>query len=98
MRLEKRKRSSSTSAVIQTEPHGRSRPASTRSRRRSARSFDVLSFHRSCRATGRNGIYFEQLLPKSDAPVYRGKIVVLIDDRAISQSEHTCLFFEAASN
>src|SRR5205814_4644660 len=53
MRLEKRKRSSSTSAVIRTEPRGQSRRASTRSRRRSARSFDGLSFHRSCRATGR---------------------------------------------
>ena len=28
------------------------------------------------------------------APIYTGKIVVLIDDRAISQSEHTCLFLQ----
>ena len=35
-------------------------------------------------------------LPK-DAWLYTGKIVVLIDDRAISQSEHTCLFFQAAA-
>ena len=27
---------------------------------------------------------------------YRGKVVVLIDEEAISQSEHTCLFLEAA--
>lgn len=31
------------------------------------------------------------------AEVYRGKIVVLIDDRAISQAEHTCLFFAQAA-
>ena len=29
--------------------------------------------------------------------VYRGKIVVLIDDRAISQAEHTCLFLAEAA-
>ncbi len=28
---------------------------------------------------------------------YTGRVVVLIDERAISQSEHTCLFFEAAA-
>jgi C-terminal processing protease CtpA/Prc len=43
------------------------------------------------------GYFFEQQLPKSEKPVYRGKVVVLIDDRAISQSEHSCLFFEAAN-
>jgi C-terminal processing protease CtpA/Prc len=30
--------------------------------------------------------------------LYRGKTVMLIDERAISQSEHTGLFFEAANN
>jgi C-terminal processing protease CtpA/Prc len=35
-------------------------------------------------------------LPK-EARIYTGKIVVLIDDRAISQAEHTCLFFEAVA-
>jgi len=43
------------------------------------------------------GFFFEQLLPVADKPLYRGKVVVLIDDRAISQSEHSCLFFEAAN-
>jgi C-terminal processing protease CtpA/Prc len=43
------------------------------------------------------GYYFEQPLPKSDKPKYAGRTVALIDDRAISQAEHTCLFFEAAS-
>jgi C-terminal processing protease CtpA/Prc len=45
-----------------------------------------------------SGFYFEQPLPSSDKPKYTGKTVALIDDRAISQSEHTCLFFEAAND
>ena len=40
---------------------------------------------------------FMQELPTSDKWVYPGKIVVLIDEHAISQSEHTALFFEAAA-
>jgi len=32
------------------------------------------------------------------ASLYRGKVIVLIDDRAISQAEHSCLFFEAATD
>ena len=32
-----------------------------------------------------------------DTPLYTGKIVVLIDDRAISHSEHTCLFLAEAA-
>lgn len=45
-------------------------------------------------------IRFLQPLPElpKDASLYTGKIVVLIDDRAISQSEHTCLFFESAAD
>jgi len=35
-------------------------------------------------------------LPKA-AWIYPGKIVVLVDDRAISQAEHTCLFLEQAA-
>jgi hypothetical protein len=43
--------------------------------------------------------YFEELpaLPK-DASLYRGKVVVLIDDRAVSQAEDTCMQFEAAAS
>jgi C-terminal processing protease CtpA/Prc len=39
---------------------------------------------------------FLQPIPRlpAGASIYKGKIVVLIDDRAISQSEHTCLFFQ----
>jgi C-terminal processing protease CtpA/Prc len=39
---------------------------------------------------------FQQLLPKTDKWLYKGKTVTLIDERAISQSEHSGLFFEAA--
>ncbi len=31
------------------------------------------------------------------ASIYKGKIVVLIDDRAISQSEHSCLFYQESA-
>jgi C-terminal processing protease CtpA/Prc len=41
---------------------------------------------------------FDQRLPPTDKPHYKGKVIVLIDDRAISQSEHTALFFKAAGN
>ena len=34
---------------------------------------------------------------KKEDSLYTGKIVVLINDRAISQSEHTCLFFQEAA-
>lgn len=46
---------------------------------------------------GAGGAYFLQELPKSDKPVYQGKTVMLVDDRTISQAEHTGLFFEAAN-
>ncbi|MEJ7597737.1 MAG: S41 family peptidase [Kofleriaceae bacterium] len=42
--------------------------------------------------------YFQPLPAlQATAPLYRGTIVVLIDDRAISQAEHTCLFFAQAA-
>jgi C-terminal processing protease CtpA/Prc len=44
-----------------------------------------------------SGYYFDQELPKTTKPLYTGKIVVLIDSRAISQAEHSCLFFEQAA-
>jgi C-terminal processing protease CtpA/Prc len=40
---------------------------------------------------------FFQELPRADVPLYRGRTVMLIDERAISQSEHSGLFFEAAN-
>src|SRR4029450_6222023 len=39
---------------------------------------------------------FPQPIPTTAKPRYTGKVVVLIDERAISQAEHTGLFFEAA--
>jgi C-terminal processing protease CtpA/Prc len=42
--------------------------------------------------------HFLQPIPdRGGKPLYRGKTVMLIDDGAISQSEHTGLFFEAAN-
>jgi C-terminal processing protease CtpA/Prc len=46
------------------------------------------------------GWFFEQQVPggsESKTPKYAGRTVMLIDDRAISQSEHTALFFEQAN-
>ena len=46
-----------------------------------------------------DGYFFAQPLPEGGGePPYEGEIVVLIDDRAISQSEHSALFFEAAAD
>ena len=41
---------------------------------------------------------FAQRIPERQGDVYRGKVVVLINEDAISQSEHTCLFFETATD
>jgi hypothetical protein len=40
---------------------------------------------------------FEQRLPPRKAEVYRGRTVMLIDERTQSQAEHTALFFQAAN-
>jgi C-terminal processing protease CtpA/Prc len=40
---------------------------------------------------------FQQRIPQSDKWKYHGKTVMLIDERAISQAEHTGLFLEAAN-
>jgi C-terminal processing protease CtpA/Prc len=40
---------------------------------------------------------FPQELPPPSGPAYRGKVVVIINEEAISQAEHTCLFIEAAA-
>jgi C-terminal processing protease CtpA/Prc len=46
-----------------------------------------------------NGSYhfLQPIPPLGGKTLYRGKTVMLIDERAISQSEHTGLFFEAAN-
>jgi C-terminal processing protease CtpA/Prc len=41
---------------------------------------------------------FLQYLPNRTGPAYLGRTVMLIDERAISQSEHTGLFLKAANN
>ena len=41
---------------------------------------------------------FSQKIPERKGDVYKGKVVMLINDAAISQSEHTCLFFESATD
>lgn len=41
---------------------------------------------------------FAQKLPRAKGAIYKGKVVMLINEDAISQAEHTCMFFEAATN
>jgi C-terminal processing protease CtpA/Prc len=45
----------------------------------------------------RTSFSFEQSLQKTDQAIYKGPTVMLIDERALSLSEWTGLFFEAAS-
>ena len=40
---------------------------------------------------------FEQRIPLTDKPRYTGKTILLIDDRAISQSEHSGLMYKSAN-
>jgi hypothetical protein len=40
----------------------------------------------------------EQRLPDAIGQPYSGKVVMLINEEAASQAEHTCLFFEAATD
>jgi len=41
---------------------------------------------------------FAQKIPERKGDVYHGKVVMLINEEAISQAEHTCLFFESATD
>ena len=41
---------------------------------------------------------FSQKLREVKGDIYKGKVVVLINEEAISQAEHLCLFFEAATD
>lgn len=41
---------------------------------------------------------FAQRIPERRGDVYKGQVVVLINEDAISQAEHTCMFFEAATD
>lgn len=41
---------------------------------------------------------FAQRLPERKGDVYKGQVLMLINEDAISQAEHTCMFFEAATD
>jgi hypothetical protein len=41
--------------------------------------------------------FFEQWIPRTDKPIYRGKTVMLVDERTGSQAEHAGLYFETAN-
>jgi C-terminal processing protease CtpA/Prc len=41
---------------------------------------------------------FSQKMPDREGDLYKGKVVVLINEDAISQAEHSCLFFEVATD
>lgn len=45
----------------------------------------------------KSSIYFEQRIPETTKPRYAGKTILLIDERAISQSEHSGLFYKTAN-
>jgi C-terminal processing protease CtpA/Prc len=47
--------------------------------------------------SGRERLSFMQELPPTTTAVYTRPTAMLIDDRAISQAEHTCLFLDAAA-
>jgi C-terminal processing protease CtpA/Prc len=47
--------------------------------------------------TGRRTLFIQPLVQNPAIQPYAGKVIVLIDDRAISQAEHSCLFFEQAA-
>ena len=49
------------------------------------------------RLTSSASYFFVQKLPATDKWKYKCKTVMLIDERTISQAEHTGLFFEAAN-
>jgi C-terminal processing protease CtpA/Prc len=44
-----------------------------------------------------SSLYFEQRIPQTDKPRYGGKTVMLIDENAVSQSEHSGLFYKTAN-
>ena len=49
-------------------------------------------------AFGKYTYSFEQEMPPAKGTTYKGKVVMLINEQAFSQAEHTCLFFEAATD
>jgi len=67
------------------------------SKRATAALFERAEIHAS--EAGQNSRKkFEQVIFPSPQGRYAGKVVMLINEQAISQSEHTCLFVEAATD
>jgi C-terminal processing protease CtpA/Prc len=91
----------STKAIIfdmRGYPNGTAWPIAPRINTRNAR--DAASFSRhlvSPRGPDGATVQFLQPLPKDDRWRYTGRTVMLVDERTISQAEHTALFFEAAA-
>jgi C-terminal processing protease CtpA/Prc len=48
-------------------------------------------------STDRRTQHIQPLVQDPAIQPYTGKVIVLIDDRAVSQAEHSCLFFEQAT-
>jgi C-terminal processing protease CtpA/Prc len=59
---------------------------------------DATSFDDDDRGGSGPDFAFAQKLPPRQGSVYKGRVVMLINEFAISQAEHTCLFFESATN
>ncbi len=77
-------------------PHGTAWSIAPRLNVRSAR-IAAQFFEPFVSAAGPASRFFEQEIPPTDKPLYRGKTAMLIDERTMSQAEHTGLFFEAAA-
>ncbi|WP_157899080.1 S41 family peptidase [Luteitalea pratensis] len=58
----------------------------------------ALNLDSSDLGSGAPDYAFAQKLPPAAGAIYQGKVVMLINEFAISQSEHTCLFFESATD
>jgi C-terminal processing protease CtpA/Prc len=84
-------------------PNGTAWPIAPRLNVRNAKAAAAFErcFVRAGDPDERDGIRFKFLQPlgpkPADKPLYRGKTLMLVDERTISQSEHTGLFFEAAA-
>ena len=72
------------------------RPPAQRQKRQICRGVPAAPGRRP-RRSGSGNFSFLQPIDATDKWKYKGKTVMLIDERAISQSEHTGLFLEAAS-
>jgi C-terminal processing protease CtpA/Prc len=81
-------------------PHGTARPLANWLNSRGAESwaqFRGREVSYQFFGLSEPGYYFIQELGEAREPTYAGRTVMLIDERAISQSEHTALGFEQAA-